>query len=240
MHGGAPQPSCHPEGISPGKTFSVTATTTNAGSATSGSSTTRFYLSLDAWKDGSHVLLTGALSVAALVPGQTASASRTVTVPTRLLDGTYRLLACADDTGNTVELDEGNNCRASAASVLAGRPDLTQTGVTSPPTTVAAGLTFTVTDTAANIGGIASATTTTRYYLSRDALRSSDDVAVTGARSVPALAPGAVSTGATLVTVPTLAAGTYYLMACADAKAVAAELREDNNCVTAVASTSVP
>lgn len=229
-----------PSSIAPGKTFSVTATTTNAGSATSGSSTTRFYFSLDAWKDGADVLLTGSISVAALVPGQMASASRTVTVPTTLPDGNYRLLACADDTGKTVELDEGNNCRASGTSVLAGRPDLTQTAVTNPPTTVAAGLKFTVTDTAANVGAIASATTATRYYLSRDALRSSDDVAVTGARSVPALAPGAVSTGATLVTVPTLAAGTYYLVACADANAVAVELREDNNCVTSVTSTSVP
>lgn len=186
------------------------------------------------------MLLSGSLSVAALAAGETASSSKTVTVSTGTPDGTYRLLACADDPGTTVELDEGNNCRVSAGIVAVGRPDLTQTALSNPPATVTAGLKFTVTDTAANVGGVGSVSTTTRYYLSRDTIKSGDDVLVTGSRSVPALAPGAVSTGGKTLTVPTLPAGMYHLLACADAKAVAVESSEDNNCIAAASSTSVP
>jgi subtilase family serine protease len=229
-----------PSTIAPGRTFSATAATAIAGSASSGSSTTRFYFSVDATRDASDVLLTGSISVAALAPGQTSSSSKTLTVPATMADGSYRLLACADDTGTTMELNEGNNCSASGASVSVGRPDLTESAVTNPPATVVAGRKFAVTDTAANVGTVASASTSTRYYLSRDTIKSGDDALVAGARSVPALAPGTVSTGAKTVTVPTLPAGTYYLIACADATAVAIESREDNNCVTSVTSTTLP
>jgi len=229
-----------PSAITPGKTFSVTATVANAGTAQSSSSTTRMYFSVDGTRDASDVLLSGSMSVAALTAGETSASSKTVTVPTVTPDGTYRLLVCADDTGATVELDESNNCRVSTDTVSVGRPDLVQTAVSSPPATVTAGLKMTVTDTAANVGGLASVATTTRYYLSWDTIKSGDDVLLTGSRSVPTLAPGATSTGTKVVTVPTLAAGRYYLIACADAKAVATESSEDNNCIASATSTRVP
>jgi subtilase family serine protease len=55
---------------------------------------------------------------------------------------------------------------------------------------------------------------------------------LTGTRPVPALEPGAVSTGTVTVTVPTTTTvGTYYLLACADGQAVVAESNEANNCI---------
>jgi subtilase family serine protease len=41
-----------------------------------------------------------------------------VTIPTATPQGTYYLLACADDLAAVVELDETNNCRASTNAVV--------------------------------------------------------------------------------------------------------------------------
>ena len=56
------------------------------------------------------------------------------------------------------------------------------------------------------------------------------DVVLDGERAVPALATGATSTGSVAVTIPAdLAAGTYYLLAVADATSVVPEASETNN-----------
>jgi subtilase family serine protease len=57
------------------------------------------------------------------------------------------------------------------------------------------------------------------------------DVLLIGSRAVPALAPGTASSAATSVTVPKIASGNYYLLACADDLNVVAESDERNNCV---------
>ena len=41
----------------------------------------------------------------------------TVTIPTGVAVGTYRLLACADDLSNVDESSESNNCKAAAGSI---------------------------------------------------------------------------------------------------------------------------
>jgi subtilase family serine protease len=106
-----------PSQIQPGKKFSATAATTNQGTASSLSTKTRWYLSVDAAKDTSDVRLTGALSIAALAPGETVTAGRTVTVPTATPAGTYQVLVCADDTSTTVEIVESNNCTSAGKTV---------------------------------------------------------------------------------------------------------------------------
>ena len=69
---------------------------------------------------------------------------------------TYFLLACADDLAKVTESDEANNCVASpTAAVMVTRPDLAETAVSAPPVTKQRGTTFTVTDTAQNIGAVA-------------------------------------------------------------------------------------
>ena len=82
----------------------------------------RYYLSLDAVKDASDVLLSGTRTVTALAPGQSYTGSRTVAVPSTTSPGTYPLLACADDLAVVTELDDTNNCTAAATTIEVQSP----------------------------------------------------------------------------------------------------------------------
>jgi subtilase family serine protease len=106
-----------PGSASPGGTFSVTDNVSNQGTATAVASTTRFYLSLNAAKDGSDILLTGSRSVPSLAAGAASSGAVTVTIPATTALNTYFLLACADDTSLVAESNEANNCLASTTTV---------------------------------------------------------------------------------------------------------------------------
>jgi subtilisin family serine protease len=109
--------------------------------------------------------------------------------------------------------------------------DLVETGVSNPPATSARGASFSVTDTALNQGAAPAAASTTRYYLSADTLRNGGDKLLVGSRAVPALAPGATSTGTVSVQVPNgTSRATYFLLACADDKKYVSESNEVNNC----------
>ena len=154
-----------------------------------------------------------------------------MTVPAGTALGTYRLLACADDQKKVKESDEGNNCLASTSSVDVGTPDLITTQISGQPATAVPGQQFTLNDTVMNQGTVSAAATKTRYYFSTDAAWSADDVLASGARSVPILAAGASSTGNKQITVPTMAADTYYVLACADDLKKVLESDEGNNCV---------
>ncbi len=221
-----------------GGTFSVTDTAQNIGTATAAASTTRFYLSKTNSKSGGH-LLTGSRAVPSLAPSATSSGTVTVTVTAGTAAGTYFLLACADDTLKVPEINEGNNCLASSAQVTVSGPDLITTAVSNPPTTVITGGTFSVTDTVQNIGTLAAAASTTRYYLSTTSSKSGAHL-LTGSRAVPSLAPSATSSGTVTVTVSAgTAAGTYFLLACADDTAVVSETNESNNCIASTAQVTV-
>ena len=140
----------------------------------------------------------------------------------------YYLLACADDQLKTAELVESNNCRASAAQVLVGRPDLVTSSVSNPPSEIIAGTTFSLTATVTNQGTAGAA------------LKDASDVLLSGTRTVTALAPRQSYTGSRTVTVPsTTSPGTYPLLACADDLAVVTELDETNNCTPAATTIEV-
>jgi hypothetical protein len=100
-----------------GQSFSVTDTVQNSGSVQAGASTTRYYLSLDTVKSGTDTRLTGTRGVPSLNGGQSSAGTVTVTIPSGIAAGTYRLLACADDLNAVSETNENNNCGASTASV---------------------------------------------------------------------------------------------------------------------------
>jgi subtilase family serine protease len=223
-----------------GSSFTVTDTTANRGALASTGSVTRFYLSLDRVRNTGDLLLTGTRSVGALAPSAASTGTTTVTIPATTPAGTYALLACADDTSVNVESSETNNCTAAAGSVSIRAPDLVATSVTNPPANARIGGTFSVTDHTQNRGNAASTASTTRYYLSVDRLKGTGDRLLTGGRSVPMLAPNAVSTGSASVTIPsTTAAGTYFLMACADDTRTSIESSETNNCVASAAAVAV-
>src|SRR5207248_8510847 len=111
----------------------------------------------------------------------------------------------------------------------AGLPDLTESSVTNPPATVLDGGSFSVTDTVQNIGSAPAAASITRYYLSTTTSKSGARL-LTGSRAVPSLAPGATSSGTVTVTVSAgTAAGTYFLLACADDTLLVPETNESHH-----------
>ena len=218
-----------PTTLSTGGTFSVTDTVQNTGSAAAAASTTRYYLSTTTSKSGARQL-NGSRAVPSLAASASSSGTVTVTVSAGTASGTYFLLACADDTLVVPEINENNNCKASANQVTVSGPDLIETAVSDPPTTLTTGGTFSVTDTVQNIGSAAAAASTTRYYLSTTTSKSGARQ-LNGSRAVPSLAPSASSSGTVTVTVSAgTASGTYFLLACADDTLVVPEINENNNC----------
>jgi hypothetical protein len=113
----------------------------------------------------------------------------------------------------------------------AGMPDLVPTAFGNLPAAVLPGATFTATDTVRNQGLVTAAASTTRYYLSLDAVKSADDLLLPGSRPVPILAAGASSTATVTLSIPVATAlGAYYVVACADAVNAVAEASETDNC----------
>lgn len=209
--------------------FSVTDTVRNQGMVTAASSSVLYYLSADSRRDASDTLLSGSRTVPSLVPEQTSTGTRSVKMPATTPLGTYFLLACADGKSLIAESDETNNCLAVKITVTA--PDLRATALSNPPASVGRGKSFNVTDTTVNVGTGPARVSTTRYYLSSDAKKSSGDVLLSGSRTVPQILAGATSTGTTSVTVPSgTSAKSYFLLACADDAKAVPESDEGDNC----------
>jgi subtilase family serine protease len=228
-----------PTTVVDGSSFSVTDTVQNTGSVAAAASKTRYYLSTTNSKGGAR-LLTGSRAVPSLAPGAISSGIVTVTVSAGTAAGTYFLLACTDDTVVVPETTESNNCKASANKTTLSGPNLTETGVTNPPATVVDGSSFSLTDTVQNIGNVAAAASTTRYYLSTTTPKSGAHL-LNGSRAVPSRDAGAISSGAVTVAVSAgTAAGTYFLLACADDTLVVPETSESNNNCKASAITTMP
>jgi subtilase family serine protease len=227
-----------PATIVNGGSFSVTETVQNVGSATASASTTRYYLSTTRSKNGAH-LLTGARAVPSLGAGATSTGTANITVSPGSPAGTYFLLACADDKLAAPESNESNNCTASTNNVTVSGPDLSETSVADPPSTIVDGGTFSVTDTVQNNGSFIAAASTTRYYLSTTGSKNGARL-LTGGRAVPSLATSTSSSGTVNVTVTAgMGAGTYLLLACADDTLVVPETNELNNCKSSTKQVTV-
>ena len=176
----------------PGTPISVTDTVRNNNGFAAGSSRTLYYLSLDALRNTGDKLL-GGRNVPALTPGGESTATGSVTIPADTLLGSYFLLACADDTGLLLESNEADNCRASTTKVQVGRPNLVITILGNPPTAVALGGNFPVTDTVKNDSLFPAGASRVQYYLSLDTVKDTTDKLLSGFRAVPILAAGASS-----------------------------------------------
>src|SRR5437773_221543 len=226
-----------PATVLDGSSFSVTDTVQNIGSAAAAASTTRYYLSTTTSKSGAR-LLTGSRAVPSLASSATSSGTVTVTVSAGTAAGTYYTPLFPADTLVVPETNESNNCKASATQVTVSGPDLVETVVSNPPTTVTPGGTFSITDTVQNIGNVTAAASTTRYYLSTTTSKTTSSILFTVNRSVPSLAPAATSSGNASITVPsTLPSGTYFLLACSDDTKLVSETNETNNCKASATTT---
>ena len=107
-------------------------------------------------------------------------------------------------------------------------PDLAVSAL-SAPGTVSAGASIVVTDTIINTGPGAAGVSTVRFYLSQNTTLDGSDTQL-GERPVPALASDETSSGTTSLTIPAdTLAGSYFVIARADADDVLVEITESNN-----------
>ncbi|HZP63539.1 MAG TPA: CARDB domain-containing protein [Terriglobales bacterium] len=213
-----------------GSTFQTTDTVADQGGGAAAASFTQYYLGPYNSKTGTARLLSGNRSIPGLAAGATSSGTVSLTVPSDMASGSYYLLACADDTNLVPETNETNNCTAATTKVQVG-PDLIESAVSSPSTTVKPGAALQVNDTAINQGGGSAAASVTQYYLGPYNSKTGTARLLTGTRAIPTLAAGANSSGTTMATVPSdMAAGSFYLLACADDTNLVSETSETNNC----------
>ena len=218
-----------PATATPGTVFTVTDTVKNQSRIPAALSRTQYYLSLDDSKGSGDKLLGGRV-VPALGDNGIFTGSLQLLIPTNTPLATYFLLACADDTELVAETDEAN-CRASTTTVQVGRPDLTTSEVSNPPSAAVPGFTFPVTDTVRNQTAFPAGASRTQYFFSLDGVKNTGDRPLSGARAVPALAAGGFSRATINVTIPGgTPFGTYFLLACADDAAAVLETDEFNNC----------
>jgi subtilase family serine protease len=206
--------------------LAVSVTTRNQGNGSAAASTTRFYLSANTLLDAADVLLAASQSVPPLAAGASASGSVALAVPDTTTTGFYYVIAKADADAAELETNESNNTLSRFVSI---GPDLTISGLTAPAS-AASGSAVLVSETVRNQGAGMAAASTTRFFLSLNAVLDAADPQLVGGRSVPALAQDGVSAGSTTVTLPAgLAAGTYYLFARADGDLAVTETQETNN-----------
>ena len=212
-----------------GAPYTVTDTTKNAGEGAAPASETRFYLSVNATKDGGDIPLppVEGRSVGVLAPGATSSGATRVAIPLDTPTSKRFVIACADGGDTIPESNEGNNCRSKTIYV---GPDLVVSSVTAL-TSAPAGSSILVTDTTKNAGGAATTNvTTTRFYLSVDNKLGGSDIPLGPGRSVPVLAAGGSNTAGTMVTIPPgTTPGVYFIIAKADDGGVQTESKETNN-----------
>jgi len=222
-----------------GDTFAISDTAQNNGDGPANASTTAFYLSTNNVAPLNKVLKLNAVrSVPSLGIGANSMGTTSQTLPGGVADGSYYVVACADYNNAIGETIESNNCSVSTASVLVSSPDLVETAVSNPPSTISLTQSFSVTDTVQNNGTGAAVASQTVYYLSTTATAPYNKVLRFGTtRAVGALlATGSTSTGSVTLTVPAAtsgaawASGTFYVVACADYTNVVAESNENNNC----------
>ena len=187
----------------------------------------------------------GSRVVPGLASGGVSAGPTTVTLPASLVPGTYWQLACADDAGTVAEGNEANNCHVSPTAVQVQLSDLAATAVNDPPVvTLAPGGKFTAActlDNVRNISAFPAAASSTRYYLSLDALHDGSDLVLSGSRSVPSLAdrirtPPVARRSTAPAGTPL---STYRVAACADAANKVKEANEANNCIASTGSVLV-
>jgi len=109
-----------PSVIAAGGTVTAIDIAQNAGGNTSGSSTTRFYLSVNPSFDGGDVQLAGSRAVPSLAPGALNLGTTAITIPAGTAPGFYYVIAVADADGVVTEIQETNNARGLLIQVVPG------------------------------------------------------------------------------------------------------------------------
>jgi hypothetical protein len=113
--------------LNEGESLLIGSTTRNIGSGNAGESRTRFYLSRNASKSPDDLLLDDPAVLPVLGRGVSYGDLAAPPVPPAA-DGTYHVLACADDREKVDEISDTNNCVAAPETVTVEKDPLVITG----------------------------------------------------------------------------------------------------------------
>ncbi|HXK30135.1 MAG TPA: SBBP repeat-containing protein, partial [Candidatus Binatia bacterium] len=150
----------------PGSDVVIDDTTTNSGKVGAGASVTRFYLSTDTKFDAATDTFLSSRPIGALAAKANSSGATTVTIPLATGLGRYFIIAVADADSAVEETNEKNKKSRRLQVTL---PDFTVSALKAPAT-AAAGSSIVVQDTTSNKAPVPAGASTTRFYLSADAL----------------------------------------------------------------------
>ncbi|MBI5563065.1 MAG: hypothetical protein HY894_09495 [Deltaproteobacteria bacterium] len=163
----------------------------------------------------------------ALASGASNAKATSVRIPPTVGTDNYYIIVMADATDTNAELDEGNNT-ASFAITVTRDIDMTVSALSGPASVVRGG-TINVSNTVATAGSGTTAASYVKFYLSADNILDGLDAPL-GQRSVGAITAAAPSSTVKSLTIPTATvAGSYFIIAKADATDTNAEYNEANN-----------
>ncbi|MCF2147188.1 S8 family serine peptidase [Desmonostoc muscorum LEGE 12446] len=227
--------------VDPGSLITLNYQLANQGTATAGTSTTKFYLSKDAALSNDDTLLGSDQNYLynGLKPGYYSSESYYVSISSSTTNGNYYLLFQADANNELTETNENNNVTAKAITITA--PDLVIQNA-SAPASASIGTTIQVSYQVKNQGNGTAGIFSTYFYLSKDQSLSNDD-AYLGSDLINNfdLAPGSVSSESTSFSLPSkLTVGNYYLLYKVDGSSLERESNENNNLVAKAITITAP
>jgi subtilase family serine protease len=216
--------SANPASPAPNAPVTITVTARNGGDAPVAAFRVDFYKHSPSAPEGASDFT---CDVSRLAAGATGTCVGTVTYT----EGTHGMWAAVDVPDAIAESNEENNVFGPQSLVVSTpMPDLVESAMANPPATALLGSRIALSDTVRNDGNGPAGASATRYYLSLDTVKSSNDIVMV-VRSVSALAPGATHTYNLQVTLSsTLALTDYWVLACADDANQVSERDETNNC----------
>ena len=211
--------------------YPVSSTVKNYGGTITKTFYVSYYLSTDQYKSSNDRYI-GHATVNGLASGSSINAAILGSIPKDITQGYYYIIAVADSTGIIQEPNEANNIKTSTSRIFIWRPELNVQTVT-PSGNTATGITnYTVSSTIKNGGSITSDTFYVSYYLSTDAIKSSNDRYI-GHATVNGLNGWSTTTATAKCTIPKdIAQGNYYIIAVADSTGIIQESNEANNIKT--------
>ncbi|MEH2220420.1 MAG: CARDB domain-containing protein [Nostoc sp.] len=231
-----------PSLVDPGSLITVNYQLANQGTATAGTSTTKFYLSKDAALSNDDTLLASNQNYfySGLGGGYYSSESDFFVLSSSTTFGNYYLLLQADGNGEIFESNESNNVTAKAITVAA--PDLL---IQNPaaPASANIGTSITLSYQVKNQGNGKASINSTYFYLSKDGSLSNDDVYLGSdfVNNLNDLAPSTISSESTSLSISsTITTGNYYLLYKADGSGSLRESNENNNVVAKAITITAP
>jgi subtilase family serine protease len=221
-----------PTSVTIGSSFQFSYQVKNQGDATAATNYTTFYLSTDSTFSSNDLLL-GSDYVSSIGIGGISSESASLTIGSSITAGNYFLLCRADGYGYVTESNENNNIVARAITVTSPSTSDLIIQNASAPISASAGSIFQVSYELKNQGTGSAGSSYTKFYLSKDATLSSDDLYLSGSdHFFSSLGGGSlISRTASVQSNIDTAPGNYYLLFQADGAGSVAETNENNNVV---------